>query len=257
MNLAVNARDAMPGGGKLTIETATVQLDAQYSKTRGVEVEAGEYVMLAMTDTGTGMTPEVQSQIFEPFFTTKDIGKGTGLGLASVYGTVKQSGGFIWVYSELGKGSTFKLYFPAIEASGESTAAPTKSAAAPGGNERVLLVEDEPTLRAVSSAFLQSKGYRVTEASDGNEGLNVLKQDPKFDLLITDMVMPEMGGAGLAEEAKKLIPNLKIIFMSGYTDRAIDENLLGPGTAFLQKPVSLDVFARTIRKILEAKSENV
>jgi CheY-like chemotaxis protein len=257
MNLAVNARDAMPEGGKLTIETATVQLDTQYSKTRGVEVEAGEYVMLALSDTGTGMTPEVQSQIFEPFFTTKDIGKGTGLGLASVYGTVKQSGGFIWVYSEVGKGSTFKLYFPAIDAAGESPVAPIKPAVAPGGNERVLLVEDEPTLRALSAAFLQSKGYRVTEASDGNEGLNVLKLDRKFDLLITDMVMPEMGGAALAEEAKKLIPNLKIIFMSGYTDRAIDEKLLGPGTEFLQKPVSLDVFARTIRKILQAKSENV
>ena len=256
MNLAVNARDAMPGGGKLTIETATVQLDTQYSKTRGVEVEAGEYVMLAISDTGIGMTPEVQSQIFEPFFTTKDIGKGTGLGLASVYGTVKQSGGFIWVYSELGKGSTFKLYFPAIDASGESTAAPVKPVVSPGGNERILLVEDEPTLRALSSAFLQSKGYRVTEAADGAEGLKTLTRDRKFDLLITDMVMPEMGGAGLAEEAKKLIPDLKIIFMSGYTDRAIDEKLLGAGTEFLQKPVSLDVFARTIRKLLVSKSEN-
>lgn len=257
MNLAVNARDAMPEGGKLTIETATVQLDTQYSKTRGVEVEAGEYVMLAMSDTGTGMTPEVQSQIFEPFFTTKDIGKGTGLGLASVYGTVKQSGGFIWVYSELGKGSTFKLYFPSIDASGEAPAAPMKAAVSPGGNERILLVEDEPTLRALSSAFLQSKGYHVTEASDGVEGLKIIEQDRKFDLLITDMVMPEMGGASLAEEAKKLIPNLKIIFMSGYTDRSIDEKFLGPGTEFLQKPVSLDVFARTIRKLLAGNKSEI
>jgi CheY-like chemotaxis protein len=212
--------------------------------------------MLAISDTGTGMTLEVQSQIFEPFFTTKDIGKGTGLGLASVYGTVKQSGGLIWVYSELGKGSTFKLYFPAIDASGEAPVSTMKPPVAPGGSERILLVEDEPTLRALSSAFLQSKGYRVKEASNGVEGLDIFEHDRKFDLLITDMVMPEMGGASLAEEAKKLIPNLKIIFMSGYTDRAIDEKLLGPGTEFLQKPVSLDVFARTIRKLIENKSEN-
>jgi two-component system, cell cycle sensor histidine kinase and response regulator CckA len=255
MNLAVNARDAMPNGGKLTIETATVQLDTQYSKNRGVEVEAGEYVMLAISDTGTGMSHEIQSQIFEPFFTTKEIGKGTGLGLASVYGTVRQSGGFIWVYSELGKGSTFKLYFPSIEASGQAAAAVSKVQTSPGGAERILLVEDEPTLRTLSSAFLQSKGYEVTTAADGAEGLEICKQNRRFDLLISDVVMPELGGPELAEEAKKLIPKLKIILMSGYTDRAIDEKILSTGIEFLQKPVSLDLFARTVRRILDIKSE--
>jgi PAS domain S-box-containing protein len=255
MNLAVNARDAMPDGGKLTIETATVQLDTQYSKKRGVEVEAGEYVMLAISDTGTGMSQEVQAQIFEPFFTTKEIGKGTGLGLASVYGTVKQSGGFIWVYSEIGKGSTFKLYFPSIEAPGQAPAV-TKTLASPGGVERILMVEDEPTLRALSSAFLESKGYQVTVAADGAEGLATCQRNWHFDLLITDVVMPHLGGPELAVEAKKIIPTLKVIFMSGYTDRAIDDKLLGPGTEYLQKPVSLDLFARTIRKILDTKSEN-
>jgi hypothetical protein len=256
MNLAVNARDAMPSGGKLRIETATVQLDAQYSKTRGVELEAGEYVMLAISDTGIGMSQEIQAQIFEPFFTTKEIGKGTGLGLASVYGTVKQSGGFIWVYSEVGKGSTFKLYFPSIEANGQVAIVASKSQTSPGGAERILLVEDEPALRRLSSAFLQSKGYQVTEAANGAEGLEILQQNRHFDLLITDVVMPELSGPRLVQEATKLIPKLKVLFISGYTDRAIDQNLPGDGRAFLQKPVSLDLFARTIRKLLDIKSEN-
>jgi PAS domain S-box-containing protein len=255
MNLAVNARDAMPNGGKLTIETATVQLDTQYSKNRGIEVEAGEYVMLAISDTGTGMSQEIQAQIFEPFFTTKEIGKGTGLGLASVYGTVRQSGGFIWVYSEIGKGSTFKLYFPAIEAPGQPATVGSKSVAMPGGVERILLVEDEPTLRELTSAFLQSKGYQITVAPHGAEALEICKKDRGFDLLITDVVMPELGGVELAEEAKKLVPKMKIIFMSGYTDRALDEKTLKAGIEFLQKPVSLDVFARTIRKVLDKTSE--
>ena len=251
MNLAVNARDAMPGGGRLTIETSTVQLDAQYSKQRALEVAAGEYVMLAMSDTGTGMSQEVQAQIFEPFFTTKDVGKGTGLGLASVYGTVKQSGGFIWVYSEIDKGTTFKLYFPAIDIPGQA-AVPSQAQVHPGGTEKILLVEDEPALLAVSSAYLQSKGYQVLEATNGKEALEICRENPDIDVLVTDIVMPDVGGPALVREATKVLPGVHVIFMSGYTDRGLDEKVLEPGMEFLQKPFSLDLFARTLRKLLDS-----
>lgn len=255
MNLAVNARDAMPRGGKLTIETQTVELDAQYSRMKAGEIAAGKYIMLAISDTGIGMSLEVQAQIFEPFFTTKEVGKGTGLGLASVYGTVRQSGGFIWVYSEPEKGSTFKLYFPAIEASGD--AVKSKAAATPeaGGSEEVLLVEDEPTLRELTSAFLQSKGYRVLEASNGVQALELCRMHTSIAVLVTDVVMPELGGPALAAYATKMVPNLKVVFMSGYTDRAMDQKVLEGGTEFLQKPFSFDTLARTIRRALDAGRE--
>ena len=255
MNLAVNARDAMPRGGKLTIETQTVELDAQYSRMKAGEIAAGKYIMLAISDTGMGMSLEVQAQIFEPFFTTKEVGKGTGLGLASVYGTVRQSGGFIWVYSEPEKGSTFKLYFPAIEASGD--AVKSKAAATPeaGGSEEVLLVEDEPTLRELTSAFLQSKGYRVLEASNGVQALELCRMHTSIAVLVTDVVMPELGGPALAAYATKMVPNLKVVFMSGYTDRAMDQKVLEGGTEFLQKPFSFDTLARTIRRALDAGRE--
>jgi PAS domain S-box-containing protein len=255
MNLAVNARDAMPGGGKLTIESKTVELDAQYSRLKGGEIAAGQYVMLAISDTGIGMSQEVQAQIFEPFFTTKEVGKGTGLGLASVYGTVRQSGGFIWVYSEPEKGSTFKLYFPAIEASGEAAEPPAAVKPESGGSEEVLLVEDEPTLRELTSAFLQSKGYRVLEASNGVQALELCRMHPKIAVLVTDVVMPELGGPALAAYATKMVPDLKVILMSGYTDRAIDQNVLEGGTEFLQKPFSFDTLTRTIRRVLDAGRE--
>ena len=255
MNLAVNARDAMPRGGKLTIETQTVELDAQYSRMKAGEIAAGKYIMLAISDTGIGMSLEVQAQIFEPFFTTKEVGKGTGLGLDSVYGTVRQSGGFIWVYSEPEKGSTFKLYFPAIEASGD--AVKSKAAATPeaGGSEEVLLVEDEPTLRELTSAFLQSKGYRVLEASNGVQALELCRMHTSIAVLVTDVVMPELGGPALAAYATKMVPNLKVVFMSGYTDRAMDQKVLEGGTEFLQKPFSFDTLARTIRRALDAGRE--
>ena len=211
--------------------------------------------MLAISDTGIGMSLEVQAQIFEPFFTTKEVGKGTGLGLASVYGTVRQSGGFIWVYSEPEKGSTFKLYFPAIEASGD--AVKSKAAATPeaGGSEEVLLVEDEPTLRELTSAFLQSKGYRVLEASNGVQALELCRMHTSIAVLVTDVVMPELGGPALAAYATKMVPNLKVVFMSGYTDRAMDQKVLEGGTEFLQKPFSFDTLARTIRRALDAGRE--
>ena len=255
MNLAVNARDAMPRGGKLTIETQTVELDAQYSRMKAGEIAAGKYIMLAISDTGIGMSLEVQAQIFEPFFTTKEVGKGTGLGLASVYGTVRQSGGFIWVYSEPEKGSTFKLYFPAIEASGDAVKSMAAATPEAGGSEEVLLVEDEPTLRELTSAFLQSKGYRVLEASNGVQALELCRMHTSIAVLVTDVVMPELGGPALAAYATKMVPNLKVVFMSGYTDRAMDQKVLEGGTEFLQKPFSFDTLARTIRRALDAGRE--
>jgi len=193
----------------------------------------------------------VQAQIFEPFFTTKDVGKGTGLGLASVYGTVKQSGGFIWVYSEIDKGTTFKLYFPAIEVPGQA-AVPSQAQVHPGGTEKILLVEDEPALLAVSSAYLQSKGYQVLEATNGKEALEICRENPDIDVLVTDIVMPDVGGPALVREATKVLPGVHVIFMSGYTDRGLDEKVLEPGMEFLQKPFSLDLFARTLRKLLDS-----
>ena len=255
MNLAVNARDAMPRGGKLTIETQTVELDAQYSRMKAGEIAAGKYIMLAISDTGIGMSLEVQAQIFEPFFTTKEVGKGTGLGLASVYGTVRQSGGFIWVYSEPEKGSTFKLYFPAIEASGDAVKSMAAATPEAGGSEEVLLVEDEPTLRELTSAFLQSKAYRVLEASNGVQALELCRMHTSIAVLVTDVVMPELGGPALAAYATKMVPNLKVVFMSGYTDRAMDQKVLEGGTEFLQKPFSFDTLARTIRRALDAGRE--
>lgn len=255
MNLSVNARDAMPKGGRLTIETKVVELDAQYSKQREQEVAAGEYVMLAITDTGVGMSQEVQSQIFEPFFTTKEVGKGTGLGLASVYGTVRQSGGFIWVYSEIGKGSSFKLYFPAIAAAGEAAEARAIATPHPGGSEEILLVEDEATLRELTGVFLQSKGYRVLEASNGVRALEICRTHPNLSILVSDVVMPEMGGPALVVYANKILPKLKVILMSGYTDRALDQNVLEQGVEFLQKPFSFDTLAKTIRRVLDSAKE--
>jgi signal transduction histidine kinase/ActR/RegA family two-component response regulator len=255
MNLAVNARDAMPQGGRLTIETKVVELDSQYSQQRGLEISAGQYVMLAITDNGQGMSQEVQSQIFEPFFTTKEVGKGTGLGLASVYGTVRQSGGFIWVYSELGKGSSFKLYFPAVDAAGGAAEARTIAMPHPGGSEEILLVEDEATLRELTSTFLQSKGYQVLEASNGMRALEICRAHPNIAVLVTDVVMPEMGGTALAAYATKMLPKLKVILMSGYTDRAIDQTMLEQGIEFLQKPFSFDALARTIRGVLEKREK--
>ncbi|MDT8066932.1 MAG: PAS domain S-box protein [Terriglobia bacterium] len=255
MNLSVNARDAMPNGGRLTIETKIVELDAQYAQQRSTEISPGEYVMLAISDTGVGMTPEVQSQIFEPFFTTKEVGKGTGLGLASVYGTVRQSGGFIWVYSEVGRGSSFKLYFPALEAAAEVAEARTLAMPHPGGSERVLLVEDEATLRELTSTFLQAKGYRVLEASNGVQALEICRTHPDIAVLVSDVVMPELGGPALAAYATKLLPQVKIILMSGYTDRALDNNALELGMEFLQKPFSFDTLAKTIRRVLDNAKE--
>jgi two-component system cell cycle sensor histidine kinase/response regulator CckA len=253
MNLAVNARDAMPQGGKLTIETSNVALDAAYARTH-MTVMPGEYIMLAVSDTGIGMDAQTQAHIFEPFFTTKEKGKGTGLGLATVYGIIKQSGGYIWVYSEPGLGATFKVYLPRVERPSGEVGQGTAAESPAKGHETILLVEDEPALRAMVRNVLESKGYKVLEARHGEDALMVseLHRGP-IDLLLTDVVMPGMSGRELAEHLVSADKNTKVLYMSGYTDDAIvHHGVLGSDMAFLQKPFSPDSVVRKVREVLDA-----
>jgi two-component system, cell cycle sensor histidine kinase and response regulator CckA len=251
MNLAVNARDAMPGGGKLTVETANADLDGTAQESHGVaENLAGDFVKLAVTDTGSGMDTETQARIFEPFFTTKELGKGTGLGLATVYGIVKQSAGHIVVYSEPGKGTTFEVYLPRVR---EKITASQRLASEPasGGSETLLLVEDEGALREMASEFLRSKGYTVLEAGNRREALNICtSHEGPIHVLVTDVVMPGGGGPDLAKAVLGKRSNLRVIYMSGYTDRVVGSELIGERSTFLQKPFSLEVLARKIRLLL-------
>jgi len=251
MNLAVNARDAMPEGGRLIIETSDVTLDREYSKRHGIQVPPGDYVMVTVSDSGIGMDAETQAHIFEPFFTTKAMGKGTGLGLATVYGIVKQSGGFIWVYSELGQGSTFNVYLPREEEPEHADTGQAVDRSIPRGSATVLLVEDEDVLRTVAREFLQSLGYTVLDAGNGEAALAIIRehQDP-IHLLITDVVMPGMGGPQLAKVAQELRPDLRVIYVSGYTDRAMDRSVIGPGASFLQKPFNLGTLATKIQTLV-------
>ena len=252
MNLAVNARDAMPNGGQLIIETSDTKLDFEYAKQHAVELPPGEYVMLAVTDTGSGMDPETQARIFEPFFTTKGPDKGTGLGLSTVYGIVKQSGGFVWAYSEVGKGSTFKVYLPRVRGAEETGEISSPAAVSTRGTETILLVEDEAALRAVTREYLVSLGYSVLEAKNGEQALEMVRNfQQQIHVLITDMVMPGLGGPQLASEALALRPDLRVIYASGYTDRSIDRSLIGANATFLQKPFGLGVLASTVRRLLE------
>lgn len=252
MNLVVNARDAMPKGGKLTIETANVELDEGYVG-RHVGVKAGSYVMFSVTDTGVGMTPEVRERIFEPFFTTKEMGKGTGLGLSTVYGIVKQSGGNIWVYSELGKGTTFKVYLPRVEGEVEEVRRKEEVKEVLRGREVILLVEDDDMLRKLGVAVLRRYGYEVLEASLPAEALLLVeKYQGKVDLVLTDVVMPQMSGRELGERIKKWHPGVKVLYMSGYTDNSIAHHgVLEPGLDFLQKPFSVEGLARKVREVLD------
>ncbi len=251
MNLAVNARDAMPKGGKLTIETANVDLDADYAENH-VAVTPGPYVMLSVTDSGMGMGTETMEHIFEPFFTTKEKGKGTGLGLATVYGIVKQSGGSIWVYSEPGRGTTFKLYFPRVDAPSTVETRRRKDSAMVQGSGTVLLVEDEPAVRKIAERILQRAGYRVLSASSAEEAIELhLGNLDDIHLLLTDVVMTGMTGRELASRLSDRNPNLKVLFMSGYTDNAIVHNgFLDPGTQFIGKPFTAADLTRRVHELL-------
>ncbi len=239
LNLAVNARDAMPEGGMLHLETSNVELDNAYAQEHP-PVQPGRYVMLAVSDTGTGIDKSILPRIFDPFFTTKEVGKGTGLGLSIVYGIVKQSGGYIWVYSESGHGTTFKLYFPAITAPLENPVEHSMPTARPTG-QTILIVEDEAMIRGNVRECLQQLGYRVLEAENGEAALQVCDDsNRKIDLVLTDLVMPGMGGYELAGQLAKRHPAVQMLFMSGYTeDSAARREILSQGSAFLQKPFSV------------------
>jgi PAS domain S-box-containing protein len=257
MNLAVNARDAMPSGGKLTIETCNVSLDDDYARFHA-PLKPGNYVMLAISDTGGGMDTETQSHIFEPFFTTKGP-KGTGLGLSTVYGIIKQSGGYIWVYSEPEKGTTFKIYLPrvadAIESQAPVIASPELSAAEPG-TETILVVEDESNLRYLVRQFLEKQGYRVLQAEDGAAAMQiVVAHEGVINLLLTDVIMPGMNGRELAQRVAELRPNVKILYMSGYTENVIGRNgTLDAGVRLLQKPFTLRDLKNTVREVLDSNA---
>jgi CheY-like chemotaxis protein len=250
MNLVVNARDAMPDGGRVDIETANVELDGDYARTHAATTP-GSYVMLAVSDTGEGMSRETQSRIFEPFFTTKEKGQGTGLGLSTVYGIVKQSGGSIWVYSEIGRGTTFKIYLPRVNAPVENRAEPVNGNGR--GHETILLVEDEESVRAVASRILRRNGYTVIEASNGVEALRECdERGAEVDLIVTDVVMPEMGGFELAKRVLKARPGARILFTSGYTEDAVlRRSFLNPGTAFIEKPFTPAGLAQRAREVLD------
>ena len=252
MNLAVNARDAMPKGGKLTVTTANTFLD-DCNLEHFPDLSPGEYVMLAITDTGTGMSEEVKAHLFEPFFTTKPAGKGTGLGLATCFGIVKQNAGHINLDSELGRGTTFKIYFPQVQSALEHAYAPTQPAAVAGGCETVLLVEDEPAVRELTAYILRDKGYTVFEAANGEEGLRLAHQhEGKIDLVVTDVVMPVMGGKEMADNLRASYPDTKVLFTSGYTEDAIGQHgVLRPGIVFLQKPYVTATLARKVREVLD------
>jgi CheY-like chemotaxis protein len=249
MNLAVNARDAMPAGGMLSIETADAVIDAAATAAHP-EMRAGRYAMLAVSDTGSGMSQEVKNRIFEPFFTTKPAGAGTGLGLATVYGMVKQAGGWIWVYSELGHGTTFKVYFPRTDS------VPTPVAASAGreahGSETILVVEDQPEVRNLAVTVLRKCGYTVHCAVNGADAIRLWRElHGAFDLLLTDIVMPGMTGREVAQVLLQERPDLRVLYMSGYTEEAIaHRGVLDAGIDYLQKPFTPELLASKVREVL-------
>ena len=254
LNLAVNARDAMPKGGKLTIETTNFDLDDDYARLHP-GVKPGTYVMLSVSDTGTGMDAKTQAHIFEPFFTTKEPGQGTGLGLATVYGVVKQSGGWIWVYSEVGRGTAFKIYLPKVEEVVQADKTSGFRTPPPRGTETILLVEDQDGIRDLARPFLEGMGYKVLEASNGEEALKIAQQHKgEIDLLLTDIVMPIMGGYELAQRMAILRPDVKVLYMSGYAEyTTAAAGNLDHDTFRLQKPFSMDALARRVREALNAE----
>jgi CheY-like chemotaxis protein len=254
MNLAINARDAMRGGGTLTIETENVELDEAYARTHP-GVAPGPYVMLAVTDTGSGMTPDVQAHLFEPFFTTKE--KGTGFGLATAYGIVTQSGGHIWVYSEPGRGSAFKIYLPRVQPDDAPVTSKPASAEPPGGTETILLVEDEPFVCELARDVLEQHGYNVLVARNGREALAVAQSHGGRDLqlVLTDVVMPGMNGRELVRHLRWSRPAARVVFMSGYTDHtALERDVAEYWTSFLQKPFTPSRLLEAVRKALDTQT---
>ncbi|HYU52809.1 MAG TPA: PAS domain S-box protein, partial [Gemmatimonadaceae bacterium] len=254
VNLVVNARDAMTQGGTISIETNNLELDETYTSEHA-PVVPGRYVMLAVGDTGVGMNRETREHAFDPFFTTKEAGKGTGLGLATVYGIVKQSGGYVWIYSEPGQGTTLKLYFPEVSAAaafktGEYTVAAKEAAR---GSETILLVEDEDAVRGLTSRILEKQGYRVIVAQHGREAMDIAtREEGRIDLVLTDIVMPGMNGRGLVERLAGIRPRIKSLYMSGYTDDdIIRRGFIEPSKSFLQKPFTSDALLQTVRKVLD------
>ena len=253
MNLVVNARDAMPDGGRLTVETANVTLDDS-DVVSDPNVPAGEYVVLVVSDTGTGISDEAKTHVFEPFFTTKGVGEGTGLGLSTCYGIVTQSGGYISIESEPGKGARFKTYLPRVDIAPGPAPPPDDSSKLPRGTERVLLVEDEPSVMRLASRVLREQGYQVLEATNGVEALRVAEEHigEELHLLFSDIVMPLMGGMGLAERLRALHPETKVLLTSGYANEGSgSSDILETGTSFVEKPFTPTILARKIRQVLD------
>jgi CheY-like chemotaxis protein len=252
LNLAVNARDAMPDGGTLTLTTDNANLTEEH-RDRHLGAAPGKYIMLAVTDTGTGMSREVQQRLFEPFYTTKGAGKGTGLGLATVHGIVKQLGGDIYVYSELGHGTTFKVYFPHLAANPNLLVAAVEQRETPRGSETILLAEDDDALRSLGARVLSAFGYNVLVARTGGDALRIVAEYMgHIDLIATDVVMPEMSGGQLVEKVLKVRPAIRVLFMSGYTDdEVMRRGVIDGATAFLQKPFTPDMLAHKVRTVLD------
>ena len=257
MNLALNSRDAMPHGGKLTLETSNATLDETYAREHQ-PVEPGQYVMLAVSDTGHGMAEETIGRIFEPFYTTKEVGKGTGLGLSMVYGIVKQSGGYVWVYSEPDQGTTFKIYLPRVHQPADLTSTERSPIRVSRGTETILLVEDDSQLRELSTGVLSHCGYRVLSAATPEEGIAICESNHhEIRLLVTDVVMPRMNGRQLAERIQRVSPKIRVLYISGYTDNAIVHyGVLDPGLWFLAKPFTLSALVAKVREVLDSATSS-